>query len=295
MDTDWTSGFRSKAPPVTRSTQKPGTRNVNTFPATSGLPMRRIVVSTGSNPSFSNRSSYAFRRGSSSSPGVTSVCSSGVIAYGMSANPGHTSCSNAVVTRCPRTCTVAPGGFDSNRTTCRVPLWMVPHPTTPSRPTTAGTNPIKRTPLSPTPSRFRMLVRTRSAAPAPPAAARRSRETFRASLGSRRDEVSARLVACSFVVRLDEDVDLVVTLVALLIADRERRRVLADLLVRVVRVLLGAALPITEVPLERERPTLVLFDRRGELHLERGRSLVGIRLRDDVELVVVVLGTRRRR
>src|SRR5262249_12443344 len=89
-------------------------------------------------------------------------------------------------------------------------------------------------------------------------------------------------------VGLDEDVDLVGALVVLLIDDRERRGVLADLVVGVGGVLLGALLPVAEVPLVLPGAALVLFDRRGELHLEGRRSLVRLGLGDHVELVLVV-------
>src|SRR5207302_4328172 len=74
---------------------------------------------------------------------------------------------------------------------------------------------------------------------------------------------------------LDEDVDLVRSLVALMIGDRERRGVLAHLPVGVDRILVAALRSVAEVPTEGERAPALLLDRRGELHLERRRASSG--------------------
>src|SRR5262249_14605132 len=98
---------------------------------------------------------------------------------------------------------------------------------------------------------------------------------------------------------LDEDVDLVRSLVALLIGHGECRRVLADLVVGVHRVLIGTLRPVTEVPAELEGAPTLLLDRGGELHLEGRGTLIRLGLRDHVELVFLFLvgpcrGRRRR-
>src|SRR5581483_3963040 len=90
------------------------------------------------------------------------------------------------------------------------------------------------------------------------------------------------------------------SLVALLVRDRERGGVLADLGVGVDRVLLGAVRPVPEVPLERERAAGLLLDGGRELHLQRRGAFVRLGFRDDVELVLLFLrrgsdGGRRRR
>src|SRR5262249_50043521 len=106
--------------------------------------------------------------------------------------------------------------------------------------------------------------------------------------------VPRSLAAVTFV-GLDEDVDLVVPLVALLIGDGERRRVLADLLVGVRGILLGALLAVAEIPGVGPRTAFFLFHGRRELHLQRRRPLVRLGFRDHVELVLVLVLVRRGR
>src|SRR5262249_26407986 len=97
------------------------------------------------------------------------------------------------------------------------------------------------------------------------------------------------IVGGAVLVGLDEDVDLVGPLVALLIGHREGRRVLTYLVVGVQWVLLGALGAVPEVPRVGPRTALFLLDRRRELHLQRRRALVRLGLRDDIELVLLVL------
>ena len=52
-------------------------------------------------------------------------------------------------------------------------------------------------------------------------------------------------------------------------------------------ILLAAVAAVAEVPVEGERTATLLLDRRGELHLQGRRALVGLGLRDDVELVLL--------
>src|SRR5262249_48929292 len=66
-------------------------------------------------------------------------------------------------------------------------------------------------------------------------------------------ESGGRLLAAAVLVGLDEDVDLVGALVALLIGHRERGGVLADLVVGVHRILIGALATVAEVPGELPR------------------------------------------
>src|SRR5262249_7484110 len=102
------------------------------------------------------------------------------------------------------------------------------------------------------------------------------------------------LGASGVVVRLDEDVDLVGALVALLIGHRERRGVLTHLLVGGRRVLIRVRATVAEVPLEGEGSATLLLDRGGELRLERRRALVRVGLRDHVQLVLLFLRRTRR-
>src|SRR5262249_35240636 len=108
------------------------------------------------------------------------------------------------------------------------------------------------------------------AIPAGPSVTRscpRSASSRRPSAASTRPAAERLLRPAALLVGLDEDVDLVGALVALLVRHGEGRRVLADLRVGVVRVLLTAVRPVPEVPVIRERPAAFLLDGRRELHL----------------------------
>src|SRR5262249_59836800 len=151
----------------------------------------------------------------------------------------------------------------------RVRRRVITRPRSAAASTGAATAGARRAPRSPlrSPSSSGPSSRSRRTATRKPDPGRRGRRD-----GSALPVLRSALPAALF--GLDEDVDLVRSLVALLVGHRERRRVLAHLLVGVHRVLVGTLRPVTEVPAELEGAPALLLDRCGELHLEwRGPPL----------------------
>ncbi len=116
--------------------------------------------------------------------------------------------------------------------------------------------------------RERAIAAVRRRRPSRPSSASWSGPSSRSNPRVRERAPSRPLATVTVVVGLDEDVDLVVPLVALLIGDGEGRGVLAHLVVGVRGILLGALLTVTEVPGVGPRTALFLFHGRGELHLQ---------------------------